>query len=57
MLTAVIDGQSLVITVPLQKPTTSKSGKSQIVASSNGFVATTAVVAGKAVKVSVNAII
>jgi hypothetical protein len=54
---ATVNGKTLTIEIPLQKPTPSKSGKSQIVASTGGFTATTATVDGKPVRLSVNAII
>lgn len=50
------DGQ-LVLTIPLQDAKPSKSGKTMVVASTGGFVATTAQVDKKPVKVSLNAII
>lgn len=49
---------NLVITIPADpKGRPSKSGKTLLVASTGGFVATTAQIAGKPVKVSVNATI
>lgn len=56
-MSAEVKGKTLVLTIPLQKPTLSKSGKSQIVASTGGFTATTATIEGKPVRISVNAII
>jgi hypothetical protein len=56
-MSAKIEGKNLVLTIPLQKAALSKSGKSQIVASTGGFTPTTATVDGKSVRVSVNAII
>jgi hypothetical protein len=52
-----IKNGKLVIELPLQKPTASKTGKSQIVATTKGFADTSAQVAGKPVRVAVNAII
>ena len=54
---AKIEGQNLVVTIPLQTPTRSKSGKSYIVASTGGFFKTDATVQGQQVSVSLNAII
>lgn len=54
---AEIKGNELILTLPLQSPTLSKSGKTLIVAGTGGFVATTAAVDGKPVRVSVNAIV
>ena len=45
----------LVITVPLTAPRPSDSGKMLMVASSGGFVQTTAEVDGKPIKISLNA--
>ena len=52
-----IEKDELVIRIPLQKPTPSKSGKTLIVATTGGFVQTEAKVDGKVVAVSVNATI
>ena len=57
MATAEIKDNNLVITIPLQKPELSSTGKTYIVASTRGFAHTTAVVDGKPVSVSVNAYI
>lgn len=54
---ATIEGNELVIRLPLQKPTSSKSGKTLIVATTNGFEKTDAVIENKVVSISVNAII
>jgi len=54
-ITAEIKGKTLVITLDLQAPAPSASGKTLVVASSHGNVATTAVVDGKPVTVGVNA--
>lgn len=51
------DDQVLVIKVPLQKPTASKSGKTLVVASTHGNVRTEAEVDGKKVTIGVNAYI
>lgn len=56
-MSAEVKGKTLVLTIPLQKPTPSKSGKSMIVASTGGFTSTTAIVDGKPVRIAVNAII
>lgn len=45
----------LVIRIPLQEPTRSASGKTMVVASSHGGIATAAVIDGKPVKVNVSA--
>jgi hypothetical protein len=55
--TAKIDGANLVITVPLQTPAPSKSGKTLTVASTHGFIRTEAKINDKEVSVSVNAFI
>ncbi len=58
MLKANIEGNELVIRVPLnQPPKPSSTGKTLIVASSNGNVATAAVVNGQPVVVGFNAYI
>lgn len=56
MTTEVKDGK-LVITIPLQKPTPSASGKTLVVASSRGNVQTGAQVDGKNITIGVNAYI
>jgi hypothetical protein len=53
----VIEKNELVIRIPLQKPTPSKTGRTLIVASSGGNIATTATVDGKPVIVGLNAYI
>ncbi len=50
------DGK-LVITLPLQPPTRSKTGRSLIVATTSGFQRSTAKVEGHEIAVSVNACI
>jgi hypothetical protein len=50
-----IKGNEVIITLPLNQPLVpSKSGKSQMVASSNGIVPTTTSYQGKVVKCGVN---
>lgn len=49
---------NLVITIPMNsKPEVSKSGKSRVVATTNGFVKTDLEVKGKTVSLSLNAIV
>ena len=52
-----IEKNDLVIRIPMQSPAPSKSGKTLLVASSHGLVATTAQVNGKSVTVGLNAFI
>ncbi|NLW83522.1 MAG: hypothetical protein GXY41_03810 [Phycisphaerae bacterium] len=52
-----IKGNELIITVELQTPTPSASGKTLVVASSHGNQVTTAVIDGKPVVVGLNAYI
>ena len=54
---AEIIGNNLVITLPLQTPQSSASGKTLVVASSRGNVKTTAQVNGKDITIGVNAYI
>lgn len=54
---AVIDGNNLVITIPLQHPTPSTSGKTLVVASSKGNKQTEATVEGQPVIIGLNAYI
>lgn len=54
---AEIKGTDLVITIPMQKPTPSASGKTLVVATSGGNQPTSATVEGKVVIVGVNAYI
>lgn len=56
-MNAKIENGNLVITLPLQKPTRSKTGKSLIIASTNGFMKTGVEVEGKEISLSVNAIV
>lgn len=53
----VIEKNELVIRIPMQNPTPSKTGKTLIVASTGGNVATTATVDGKPVIIGLNAYI
>ena len=55
--TAEVSNGNLVITIPLNAPRPSSTGKSRIVASTGGFCGTDAQVEGKKVNVSVNATI
>ncbi len=50
-----IEGNDLVIRMPMQKPTPSASGKTLVVASSHGNKVTDAKVDGKAITVGLNA--
>jgi hypothetical protein len=52
-----IKGNELIITVEMQTPTPSASGKTLVVASSHGNQATTAMIDGKPVIVGLNAYI
>jgi hypothetical protein len=52
-----IKGNELIITVELQAPTPSASGKTLVVASSHGNQTTTAMINGKPVVVGLNAYI
>lgn len=54
---AEIKDGNLILTLPLQTPTPSTSGKTLIVATSGGNKATTAIVDGKPITVGVNAYI
>lgn len=56
-MNAKVENGNLVITLPLQKPTRSKTGKSLIIASTNGFMKTGVEVEGKEISLSVNAIV
>ena len=56
-MNAKIENGNLVITIPMQKPTPSASGKTMVVASSHGNQATTALVDGKPVIIGLNAYI
>jgi hypothetical protein len=50
-------GQKLVITIDLQKPELSKSGKTMVVASTKGCVQTDLLISGKPVTIGLNAYI
>lgn len=54
---AKIVGKNLVITLPLQRPRPSKTGKTLLVAGSGGIIMTDAKVNGEAIKIGVNAFI
>lgn len=56
-MNATVEGNTLVIRVPMQAPAPSKTGKTLIVASSSGNVQTSAVVNGKPVIIGFNAYI
>lgn len=56
-MTAKIEGNNLVITIPMTTPRPSASGKTLVVASSGGNKATAAIVDGKPVTIGVNAYI
>ena len=53
----VIKDKRLIITIDLQEPTESASGKTLVVASSHGNMATSAMINGKPVVVGLNAYI
>lgn len=52
-----IKNNTLIISIPLQEPTPSASGKTLVVASTHGNMATTAKIEGKPVIIGVNAYI
>ncbi len=52
-----IEGDKLVITIELQKPTPSASGKTLVVATTHGNMVTDCVIEGKPVVVGLNAYI
>ena len=52
-----IKGSELIITIEMQKPTPSASGKTLVIASSHGNQTTTATIDGKPVVVGLNAYI
>jgi hypothetical protein len=54
---AEVKGNQLIITMDLQKPSPSSSGKTLIVATSGGNQVTTATVDGKPITIGVNAYI
>jgi len=53
---AEVKNGKLIIEIELEKPTLSSSGKSMVVASTHGFTKTSAVVDGKEISLSINAI-
>jgi hypothetical protein len=55
--TAEIRGKQLIITLDLQDPQPSASGKTLVVATTHGNMATTAQIGGKPVTIGVNAYI
>ena len=52
-----VEGNELVVRLPLHSPRASKSGKALIVAGTGGFQKTGVEVAGKEVSISINAIV
>jgi hypothetical protein len=56
-MTAEIKDGNLIITIPLEKPTPSASGKTLVVASTHGNMKTSAMVEGKPIIIGVNAYI
>jgi len=56
-MNAQIKDGNLVITIPLQKPTPSATGKTLVVATTHGNMVTTATVDGKPVTIGLNAYI
>ena len=52
-----IKGKTLIITIDLEKPTPSASGKTLVVASTRGNVVTDALVDGKPITIGLNAYI
>ena len=54
---AEIKGTDLVITIPMQEPTPSASGKTLVIASTHGNQSTTLTVQGKPVTIGLNAYI
>ena len=52
-----IKGNDLVISIPMQPPTPSKSGKTLMVATTNGNIITAAKVDGKPITIGLNAYI
>lgn len=53
--TAKIEGKNLVITIPLQEPRPSASGKTTVHATTGGNIVTTAMVNGKPLIIGLNA--
>jgi len=56
-MNAQIKDGNLVITIPLQKPTPSATGKTLVVATTHGNMVTTATVDGKPITIGLNAYI
>lgn len=56
-MTAEIKNGNLVVTIPLEEPTPSASGKTLVVASTHGNVVSKAIVNGKPVTIGLNAYI
>ncbi len=56
-MNAEIKGNNLVITIPMQEPTPSASGKTLVVATTHGNTVTNATVKGKPVTIGLNAYI
>jgi hypothetical protein len=56
-MTAEVKGKNLVVTIPMQEPAPSSSGKTLVVATSKGNQATTAMVNGQPVIIGLNAYI
>lgn len=54
---AAIEGKDLVIRIPMQSPTISKSGKTLVLASTHGNVKTAVLIEGKPVTIGLNAYI
>ena len=52
-----IEGKNLIISIPLQEPRPSASGKTLVVATSGGNITTSAMVSGKPVIIGLNAYI
>lgn len=52
-----IKGGNLIITIPLQQPTPSASGKTLVVASSHGNKSTSSMIDGKPIIIGLNAYI
>jgi len=57
MFTAEVKGNNLIVTIPLQEPKASASGKTLVVASTRGNQVTSAQVNGKPVVIGLNAYI
>lgn len=57
MMKAEVKGNNLIVTIPLETPHPSSTGKTKIVAGSGGFKQTEAKVDGKTVSVAINATI